>query len=428
MKLVTRAAAALVVLGVSAAPAQARIALHEGESVQLTLGGYFRALTAYMAPDTDAVPELVYRIQKQPPPPDELGIAAQVTRIELKLSVLDVMSVEVHNRFYWQLMTNPLPAASGMGMGVGVSVAPNRSLDTQTDILSSSTHLLQHDLDRLALRFFLGGVDLYVGRQAVSWGVSNLFPVADLWTTFSPFDLDNSQKRGVDAIRVVSGFASGAELDVLVVDRGALDEQSGWEDIGVGAKATFYLDFGDVYVAAAKQWEEIGLVAGVTWNLDTVKLRLEALGAYDWRAGEMQLPRVTLGLDWFQSGDLVMGLEGHFNGAGAQADAYEDYGTHLQSSAPLSRGEVYLLGRWYTGAYITYKPHELVTLSTSTMVNLTDPTAILVWSVAYELAQDVDVQVGGFHGLGSGLEYGDGGGLEFGAYGQMFYVQLAAFF
>ncbi len=397
--------AACLLLAVLFAPSvgSARITLVDTPPFQMSMGGYLRTFTAYQKPARDILPV---------PLPEEISLHAQVTRLELKMSAVDRIALEVHSRFFW-LIANEAVGASG-ATGVGVSAAPRRTVDLSSLLIDGERHRLEHDIDRLALRFFLGPVDLVLGRQAVTWGTANLFPVADLWATFSPFDLDTSQKRGVDALRVTWGVNDTVELDLIVADRGSVEDLSG------GVRATVYLDSVDIYTAFAKSYEELALAVGITGSLSTVKLRAEALSLFDLDADAFLLPRITLGVDWFQSADFLLGVEAHFNGAGAEQDDLAGYLAHAAQSRPLARGESYLLGRWYAGLYTTYKPHELVALTLSTVVNLGDPTALLAWSLSYQLAQDVDFSIGGFHGLGDRLELG--------AYGQQVYLQLAAFF
>jgi len=40
------------------------------------------------------------------------------------------------------------------------------------------------------LHLYLDQFDVTLGRQAITWGVAKLFPSADLWSQFSPFELD----------------------------------------------------------------------------------------------------------------------------------------------------------------------------------------------------------------------------------------------
>jgi hypothetical protein len=380
-----------VVLLLLASTAAADIPLVETDSLRLNLNGYLRTLTGLH--DLDPLPQ------------NSLHVA--VARNGLRLSMGELATLEVHSRFQWRISSEASSAAAGLG----VSTAPPRTVDLSSALIDEPTQQLTHDLDRLLLRFYLGPLDLTLGRQPIAWGTSTLFPVVDAWAGFSPFDLDTSQRRGVDAVRGTLGLGASTELDIVVVDRGSVNDLSG------GLRATFYLGFGDVAVAATKQWEEVTLSAGVSADVGALKLRAEVIGLYDIDDEAFALPRATVGVDWFATGDLSLGLEAHFNGAAHP----------LTISEELERGESYLLDYAYIGTTAMYQPHELITLSLSSITNLLEPSALLAWSVSASVAQDVEVGLGGFHGLGESVS--DTGQLrsEFGTYGQLVYLQIAAF-
>lgn len=388
---------ALIALSVLiAAPANAGIPpIVETDNVLFRVGGYTRAFTAGLIP------------VEQP----AIGLQGTILRAEWQLSLYDTVRLDVHNRFSWLILSEGGGLLSGAG--VGTSIPPARSVDLSSMIVDRPTHKLEHDLDRLSLRLFLGPVDLSLGRQAVTWGVANLFPVSDLWTTFSPFDLDTSQKRGIDAVRATTGIGSLVELDFIVADRGTVEDLSG------GVRSTFFLKNADIYVAFAKTYEELALMAGISAEVSTLKLRAEAVGIFDLDDNELQLPRVTGGVDWFVNPDVMLSMEYHFNGVGAEKP--EDYLSHAFQSEELARGETYLLGQHYLGGLISYKAHDLVMMALSYMTNLSEPSSLIIWNVNYSLAASVDLGVGGFHGVGPQT-------TEFGLRGDMVYLQLAAFF
>ncbi len=359
----TRALAALVLI--LAGHGQARVPIVEGDTVQLSFGGYLRAFGGYSTSPTDS------------------WLHTSVARAELRFGAADVIAIAVHSRFQWTV--GPLP-----GAGVGVSGAPKRTVDLQSALIDEDENTLTHDLDRAVVRLFLGPADLSLGRQAVTWGTASVFPVADIWSAFSPFDLDTSQKRGVDAIRAVIGASDTVEIDVIAADRGSLEDLSG------GVRVTFYQPFGDLYAACAKTFQNVAVMAGVSGDAGPVKLRGEVVGLYDLEAAELLLPRAVVGVDWFAGGDLTVGAEGYFNGPGLDVD-----------------NGAFLPGRWYAAVYGSWKPHPLVSLTLSPLTSLTDPAALIAWNAQVSVITDLDVSLGAFHSVGG--------------FGQLVYLQLAAF-
>ena len=117
-----------------------------------------------------------------------------------------------------------------------------------------------------------------------------MFPVADLWAQFSPFELDTEEKPGSDAVRVLSYPVRGLELDAVAAARGRA------EDWSAGIRATVDLPTADVYVATGKFWNELIGLSGVTFVLDRMKLRVEAALPYDLDADDWQRVRATVGV------------------------------------------------------------------------------------------------------------------------------------
>jgi len=401
-------AVAVALLLVSGGAARAEIPIFDGDDASFSLGGYARQLSGVQVPAIEGAGL-----------PDSLGLSQALVRLEWKLTLGRVATVEIHDRL--ALTVTGSDAALAGGLGVGVTPAPKRSLDLRSVIVDEPTTILEHDLDRLVLRLFLGTVDVTVGRQAITWGTSNLFTVADAWAAFSPFDLDTSQKRGVDALRVGTPLGERLELDLVVADRGSVDDLSG------GARLTAYLGDADVYFAVAKQWRELAVMGGISAAVDEVKLRGEVWwGAWDLAREEVLNPRATLGVDWFH-GDLTLSVEAHYNGAGA-ADS-DDYLTLAATSPELNRGEVFWLGRYYLGAASRYLLTPQLELSVSLLSNLGDPSLLVVTRLRYDVAENVDLGIGAFDGFGGGVDLGAGRfDSELGAYGHLVYIDLSAWF
>ncbi|MCB9737085.1 MAG: hypothetical protein H6745_31255 [Deltaproteobacteria bacterium] len=402
------AVAAAVALLLTAGAARAEVTLVESDDGETTfgLGGYARELSGVQLPAIEGLGL-----------PDAIGLSQALLRLEWKLVVGQVATFEVHDRLALTVTGSEAP----LGLGVGVTPAPGRSVELSSTIVDEGGTTLEHDVDRLVLRLFLGRVDVAVGRQAVTWGTSGLFTVADVWAAFSPFDLDTSQKRGVDAVRVGAPLGERAELDVIVADRGRA------EDVSAGARVTAYLGEADVYVAAAKAWRELAVAAGVSWAFDEVKLRAEVWWpVWDLDEEGPLRPRATAGVDWFH-GDLTLTLEGHWHGEGAAGPA--GYAAYAATSRELARGESFWLGRGYAGAAARYELTEQLALSVSVIANVVDPSALIVTSLRYDVAQNVDLGVGAFDGVGGGADVAAGRfESELGAYGHLVYLDLAAWF
>ncbi|MDX9720399.1 MAG: hypothetical protein RBU37_06615, partial [Myxococcota bacterium] len=384
--------------------AQAELSLFEGDEVELRAAASWRSASAVLwSPLAELVDDA-----------GALGIAATVTRLELKADFGEDVAFEFHDRLFMRLLSSE--AAAFANVGIGVSPMPARSLELSSTLLSKPGLLLDNDLDRLQLKLYFDWVDLTLGRQALTWGDAKLFRVADLWTSFSPFDLDTSEKRGVDALRFLTSVADGRhELELLLVDRASLEDFSG------GMRWVGYFDGFDLFAGASKQWDTLVLMTGLNWTIDVWGLRGElAWPCWSFDEEEVELPRLTLGLDYF--GSKVFGvLELHFNGAA---------GAELDLPTPsLQRGETFLLGRYYAGFAVTWEATELLSLSLSTMSNILDPSVLLSPMLSYRLSDEAELLFGASLGIGAEPQLQPTPRLrsEFGSYGQMLSLQLVAY-
>lgn len=391
------------------APARAQFTLFETGHSSLALGGYVRTLSGlfdmgYSVPGMDR----------------QSGFNAEVGRLEWTLKAGERVILQVHDRFQSQISSS----ATGFGgsvAGIGVSVVPGRSVDLSTVFIDKDRLRVWHDVDRLALTVYTGIGDLTVGRQAITWGISNLFPVADLWAQFSPFELDTEEKPGIDAARLLSYPGQGWELDAVLADRGRP------QDFSAALRASKTLPWADLYAAGGKLWNEVIGMGGVSAPVGSWKLRAEGVLPYDLDRDVAKLPRVTLGVDWL-GGEIMVTGEYHFNGIGAVEPAHYE---EVFQDPRYARGESYYLGRHYLGGLATWTPgNDRLSLTLSSLVNLLDPSGALTPVCTYDFGQSTRASVGGLVTWGRTPVVTQPPELrsEFGSYGDLFYTRLSIYF
>ncbi len=407
--------AGMLAAALMASEARAQVVeVGEGE-YRYALGGYLRAFSALAYPPIE-IPGFERPISQ----------TVNLLRLEHRVAIGRGANVEVHNRLAW--VQGPQVGA----VGVGVTPEPDRSLDSSFDLVDTDDVTLNHDLDRAVLRLYAGDADVSLGRQAITWGSAQLFTAADLWSPFSPYELDTSQKRGVDAARAVLSPFGTSELEVIVADRGSLRDLSG------GAKLQVFGARLDGFFGLAKTWDQIAAVGGArtetgAWTLQaeaTLPARiLEADAGRDPEPG-IQLPRATVGATRFHE-DWIVILEAHLNGAGAGDP--DDYALRL-TDPDLLRGETFWLGRYYAGGTLAWVPSVEWTLTAGAFANLRDPSVLGTATIEYELVESLALSGGWAGGFGSSPELSIVEGApaldprsEFGIYGQTGYVQVALF-
>jgi hypothetical protein len=418
-----RVATLLVAAAVQAAqPAAAagQIRIMEGD-VGLTLSGYVRALTGIHDRGYD-VPEGLPLAGS----PRETGFHGEVLRLKWELGG-NGWEIDVHDRFQARFNTG---GGETPAVGFGVSAVPDR-LDLETEIMTSEGLRVWHDLDRLALTVYTDAADVTVGRQPITWGISSIFPVADLWAQFSPFELDTEEKPGIDAARVLFYPADRLEMDAIAAAR---CQWTSWgsrcddEDLSVGVRGTYGLPSADVWLGAGKFWREVMAMGGVTFLLDEIRLRAEAAFPWDLDDGSALDPRATAGVDWIR-GTLVLTGEYHFNGLGTRDP--DGYLARIQTP-PLQRGETYYVGRHYLGGLVAWSPdaENRLNLALNGLANLGDGSVAVTPVLTYDIGQSTNVSVGGLASLGDAPVFQPAPRLrsEFGAYGDLFFTRLSVYF
>jgi hypothetical protein len=384
--------------------------LYERGGASIDLGGYVRSLTQLYDPGYD-IPDVEDR---------ESGIHAEVVRLKWNLRFGESILLEVHNRLQAQLSSSE----AGMGksaVGFGVSVVPGRRWELSSVFVDQERLKVWHDIDRLSLTWYTGFADITAGRQAITWGISNVYPVADLWAQFSPFELDTEEKPGIDAVRVLNYPAGGLELDAVLADRGSS------RNFSAGIRASLSLPWADLYAGGGKFWREVMGLAGISAPHGSYKLRAEGALPYDLDGDGFRLPRITLGVDWL-GGETMLSAEYNFNGIGA-TDA-EDYISVLEDPR-YAQGETYFLGRHNLGGLASWTPgNDRLSLTLSALWNLQDPSAAFVPNLTYDFGQSTRLSAGAMLSFGDTPVFEPDLRLEseFGTYGDFVFTMLSVYF
>ncbi len=382
----------------------------KGEN-NLDLGGYVRSLTQLYDPGYDS-----------PGSDDrESGIHAEVVRLKWNLRFGESVLVEVHNRIQAQVSSTELGAAES-AVGFGVSVIPGRRWDLSNTWVDKDRLRVWHDIDRLSLTWYTDLADVTVGRQAITWGISNVFPVSDLWAQFSPFELDTEEKPGIDAVRILSYPTSrDLEVDAVMADRGSS------RNFSAGIRMSLSLPWADLYAGGGKFWREAMGLVGISAPTGVYKLRAEGVLPYDLDADGFKLPRATLGIDRL-GGSTVLSFEYNFNGLGAtDAEAY----LGVLEDPRFAQGETYFLGRHNVGGTALWTPgNDRLSLSLTGLLNLQDPSMALVPNLTYDLGQATRLSAGALVSVGDTPVFDPEPELrsEFGTYGDFAFTMLSVYF
>lgn len=395
------------------APAEARWELWETEETYAELGANLQLMSAYV---------YLGDLGEATGVGDDAGLGGAVGRLEWSFDLGSRADVDVHNRLLWQSSTLP---TEFLFQGFEVSAGDDRRLDTQLDLIDGETTQLTHDLDRAVVGLYFDALDFYLGRQAIRWGVSELFPVADRFAPLSPFELDTLQRRGIDAGWVVTHLSPSLEFDVVVADRGEN------EPLSIAGRGEYFGGRFDAYGGFGRFWERLSAMGGLSVLAGNWKVFGEGEALWNLDDEEFDLPRATVGAQRV-SMEWQIGAEYHFNGFGAGAD--EDYLTALMQPE-FARGETYFFGRHYAGATGFYFFDAGWIVGGGAIANVVDPSVVVFPTVEYEIEQQFSVRAGAYVGFGEGAGVsGEQASApftipsEFGGVSDLYFVQMTAFF
>lgn len=276
----------------------------------------------------------------------------------------------------------------------GIIPLPGDGVNRRLDL----DHSWQHDagwasrlqVDRLALAYSGGRLDMTFGRQAIGFGRIVISSPLDIIAPFPPDALDTDIRPGVDALRLTGHYGLDGQLGAIAVfgDHSRHDSYLiTWEDNRAGI---------DLLAIGGILRERPMFGAGLAGSLGTLGLKAEA-AAYrgervDESGGDRSRHMVIAAVEsWyrFDSG-LTLITQYLYNGAGSrEPDEYP----YVMQSAPVQEGLVALLGRNYLLAAPSYELHPLVTLNGLLILNLDDDSWLLRPTLAVNLADDLSLEL-----------------------------------
>jgi hypothetical protein len=282
-----------------------------------------------------------------------------------------------------------------------------RRLFDLTDVIhQGDTTLAVQRLDRLSLGYSTPSTVLRIGRQAVSWGNGLAFQVLDFINPFAPLTVDKDYKTGDDMLYGQYLFASGDDLQAMLVPR--RDPSSGGLRSHDSTLALKYhaMDSGlDLLAAAHYGQPRLGI--GISHSLGEAVGRLD-LETSRRSTGGWELSLVAnLDYSWVWLGRNVYGFAEYFHsGVGAHSEAgYASPDPELADR--IARGELYTLGRDYVATGLDAELTPLVHLKPTALVNLDDGSGVLQVNLSYDWTESVQL-LGGLDlpWGGRGSEYG----------------------
>ena len=386
-------------------------------NAELKIGGYYKNFfTAFNSPFPDA---------------PVTGVVVNRLRLNLSYAPADSLSFAFAYDFAPRVQDPLLFSQSPIAVGTASSRYRVADLDSplypRTDEPVGSVGIY-HNLDRASVQFSTDFADFSIGRDAIAWGSARIINPTDIIAPYTYDQLDTEDRVGVDAIRVRIPIGVMGEVDTGYI----FGNNFNFGKSAVFLRTQLNAVETDFSILLMEFQRDLLIGLDITRGIGGAGFWLET--AYVFTTPFDDLPdaadnylRTSVGLDYSFGGETYTFIEYHFNGAGAKNP--ENFLTNLEQPA-YTRGGVYLLGTHYLAPGITHQLTPLISFSGQMLFNLSDPSTWIAPQIAYNVAEDIHLSVGGFISVGKRPKNGDSTQFqsEFGSYPNLLFSSFRVYF
>ena len=386
-------------------------------TAELKIGGYYKNFfTAFNSPFPDA---------------PVTGVVVNRLRLNLSYAPADSLSFAFAYDFTPRVQDPLLFSQSPIAVGTASSRYRVADLDSplypRTDEPVGSVGIY-HNLDRASVQFSTDFADFSIGRDAIAWGSARIINPTDIIAPYTYDQLDTEDRVGVDAIRVRIPIGVMGEVDTGYI----FGNNFNFGKSAVFLRTQLNAVETDFSILLMEFQRDLLIGLDITRGIGGAGFWLET--AYVFTTPFDDLPdaadnylRTSVGLDYSFGGETYTFIEYHFNGAGAKNP--ENFLTNLEQPA-YTRGGVYLLGTHYLAPGITHQLTPLISFSGQMLFNLSDPSTWIAPQIAYNVAEDIHLSVGGFISVGKRPKNGDSPQFqsEFGSYPNLLFSSFRVYF
>lgn len=273
-----------------------------------------------------------------------------------------------------------------------------RVLDMGATVMDRQEAMVSMDLDRLWLDWSLAALQVTAGRQRIAWGTGLVWNPVDLFNPVSPFDFDNRERPGADALRLQMYPSTSAKFDLAWVP--AADGHGAVTALKAGA------NWLETDVSLLVGTREKDLCAGATWSGQLLQggFRGEYLAILpESRLGADPRHSAMLDLDYTWPGSLYLHTAVLYQSAGStdSPDLIEAEALRLLSPS-----------RWSWLVQVARELHPLFRAELASIINPIDSSFFLGPGFSWSLRENLDLEGNAFlyHGSG-GTQFGDTGRL-----------------
>jgi hypothetical protein len=361
---------------------------------------------------------------------------SQTTLARLRLG-LDVTHSEwLDSELAYEQRARWLSGSAGMGAGSSFlpteARAPYRLGQLDWEIAADDSFAYRHEIDRALVALHPEWGDVTVGRQAIGLGRGTLFSAVDVFSPFSPLEVDREWRRGVDAFRAEYRLSTTSSAECIAV----FGET--WEQSALLGRVRGYLGDVDGSLIFGKRAEDFMVGTAFSAIVGEAEVHGE-LAVFDtpeaqpdgtlW-GGKHLATKIVVGSSYtFDVGNgLTLLGEYHYSDFGVE-DA-EDALMRLQDrdfQRRFLRGDTQNLGRQAVAGQLSYPFNDAVNGGFLVLTNPTDGSGVVSPSLRWDVDRNVTLIGNVF------VPWGDepsGGQLrsEYGATSTSLFLQAAIYY
>ena len=286
---------------------------------------------------------------------------------------------------------------------------------TQISSTAQSGNLMEtQQLDRAFASYKTKSFEVTLGRQAIGWGRGTMFSAVDIFAPFSPLQIDQEWRPGVDALSGDYKITDTSSIQLVAAGGPS------WRQSALGGRLRGFLGPVDAELVIAKRAQDTmyGVVSSAALGGVEVHGELAlfqtpgdtpSTGIF---GSPSLIPKAVLGVsDNLQLGNgLKVALEYHYSGFGAAtASALSPLLGNPAFRARLIQGDTQILGDQVLGLNASYTFDQKWSAALTLLQSLIDTSGIVAPSAEWDFSESASLAGTVFLAYGAPTS---GGGLQ----------------
>ena len=343
--------------------------------------------------------------------------ALSLWRLRFGLGATLGPSAKIEAAYEHRTRTTPGGTAGGLGVLPAGAEAPYRIAQLDEAVVEvdnaggDTVYSHRHELDRALIALHFDRAEVTIGRQAVGWGRGVLFGAVDVFSAFSPLEVDREWRRGVDAVRADIRLTDTYSLDIV----GAFGED--WDNSALLGRLRGYSGNLDSELIFGKRGGDTMYAGTVSAAVGGAAVHGEVAcfetpeKFYDggFFGDDHYVAKAILGASYtFDVGDgLSLFVEYHFSGFGSES-VEQALGRLVPDSDyadRFARGDFQILGRHAVALQAAYSLTDAWALN-AVWIGSLDGSGVVAPALSWNFSDNVTIVMSAYFSYGEGPDAG----------------------